>query len=193
MIEFKDFRLQEPYKKAIISAINKTLAKTKTFAKRELSRIYNIKPSDVDKYMNIVRATTNRPKGWIAVENKRLALSKFSGTKQTASGVTVKIRNMREIPNAFIAVMESGHKGVFKRTGTFRAMTRGSYAGKTYTRRLDKLGMPLERETIKELTGPSLAQLFGSKAMTKSMQEFAGKELREIFVHELQYFITKGR
>lgn len=63
---------------------------------------------------------------YIWVGTVPLRASDVGKPRQTRAGVTV---GKHKFPGAFIATMESGHTGVFKRQGIKRVMDEGRYAG----------------------------------------------------------------
>lgn len=191
MIDIADVNVKAAYDKAILSAINKTLDQTKTFVKRELASRYNMRPSDVDKYLSVVRANAQRPKGWIACYSAWISLSKFAGTTQTATGAQATIGKTFVIPHSFIVIMKSGHSGVYVRVGEPVPVKQGRYAGKVYTRREDRLGQPILRQKLIEKTGPNIARLFGSQEMTEKMQAFAADTLPRLFNHDFLFYLFR--
>ncbi len=197
MIDIMDVNVKAAYQKAMISALNKTLAMLKTYVKRELSQTYNMRPSDVERYLKVVRASTTRQRGWIQAQHVRISLGKFKGTKQGQTGAEITIKQTKTLPGTFVAVMSSGHKGVYSRKDSkgnplpYVVPRQGRYAGMTYKRMKGKVGQPLPRQKMRELPGPSMAQLFASTSMTKKMQEFCSRELPRIFVHEFNYYLTR--
>jgi len=79
--------------------------------------------------------------------------------------------------HAFISTMPSGHRGVFERTGRF-------------TRRPSKRGgMPVNRETIRELFGPSIVKVF--EKFLPLGATVAAEALMKNLQHEIQFALSR--
>jgi hypothetical protein len=71
--------------------------------------------------MTIAKATPSRLMATVTASNRRIPLIDFGAPRQTKRGVTANTGQGRQLyPSAFIARMQSGHVGVFKRKGTPR-------------------------------------------------------------------------
>lgn len=109
--------------KATPSAINRALASTKTFASRLIREKVNIKNKDLDKSIELNKASRSNPQGSITFFFGRVPLSNFSPKQKIVStpkgrrkGVTVDISGSRKlVRGAFLATVGSGHIGIFKR------------------------------------------------------------------------------
>jgi hypothetical protein len=121
--------------KVMSRALNRTATSARTATSRSLATQTGLKVKDVRSRIHIERASYSHWRSAIRISTKRLGLLAFRA-RQTKRGVSYRSGSGREtIGHAFIAVMSSGHRGVFKR--------------KTAAR------LP-----IVELHGPSLAQVF---------------------------------
>lgn len=121
--------------KVMSRGLNRTATSARTEMSRNLAGRIGMKIKDVRSRLTLIRATYSNWRSMVGISGKRFGLIKFA-TRQTKKGITYrKGRSRVLIRHAFIAMMPSGHRGVFKR----------------------KTG---QRLPIAELRGPSLAQIF---------------------------------
>jgi hypothetical protein len=105
-------------------------------------------------------------------------------------GVTYSVIRGRKqrLGKGFIAaVSQKGNRApnVFKRTGVMKVPVKGSYKGRTITRGRFR-GLPLKRELIKRLVGPSIPSMFlvqGRPAAAKFLRENFGR----IFANQVAF------
>lgn len=172
------------------SALNKTADQAKTEASKQIRTEYNIKASDVNKNMRVTsRARGNQMEAEITGTKRGMALSYF-GAKQTGviankktfrmtrravggrgGAVSVEVRKggrktVSTDPSAFITRFKSGHLAVVQREGK-------------------------SRFPIKQLMGPGIALLFGSKKIMDATKRLINRKFNEIFKHELEYRLKK--
>ena len=172
------------------SALNKTAEQAKTEASRQIRAEYNIKAGDVNKNMRITtRARGNQMEAVISGFKRGMSLAYFGAkqagviankaafryTKRAKGGhggdVTVEVRKgARKVvgtnPKPFITKFQSGHVAVVQRIGKGR--------------------MP-----IKQLMGPGIALLFGSKKIMTATRKVINDKFNQIFRHELEYRMKK--
>jgi len=121
--------------KVMSRGLNRTATEARTKTGRMLAGETGLKVGVVKKKITLVRATYRRWRSGIEISSRRFGLITF-GARQTKKGVTYKKGRKRVlIRSAFLATMNSGHTGVFKRRTSAR--------------------LP-----IVELRGPSLGQVF---------------------------------
>ena len=104
-------------KRVIPPAINKTATQGRTRAARRISKASGIKVGEVRKRIRIQRATRMRWAAALRLSNKRLPLILFSARQTVARGVTYRLggATRSRLAHGFIAVMPSGHRGVYMR------------------------------------------------------------------------------
>lgn len=134
-------RLKEKAPKAIARALNRSIASAKTVMSREISQDLGLPVAKVKDGIRVENATPDRPIARLYASRKPVRLYAF-GARQTRSGVTAHTRG-RQYPHAFIATMQSGHVGVFRR-----------YAGVPVRSRNPK------RQGIREVMEPPIAYIF---------------------------------
>ena len=182
------------------SALNKVATQGKNEASRQIRTEYNIKASDVNKNMKLTtRARGNQMEAEITGTKRGMALSYFGAkqigviankmgfryTKRAQKGkllryggqsmhggaVSVEVRKgarkaLGGDPKPFVTKFKSGHVAVVQREGKTRT-------------------------PIKQLLGPGIALLFGSKKIMDATKRLINKKFNEIFKHELEYRLKK--
>jgi hypothetical protein len=151
-------------RKAISSAVNRSLSAGRTLTGRRVREELNLKAKDVREQIALRAATEAAPYGSITISRKPVPLAKFGAT-QTKAGVHVVVRRRRgpeQLPHAFLATMKSGHTGVFVRTGPYVVPGKGRYAGRI-ARRGPRKGQPILRQQIKEVFGPTVVGVIAGK------------------------------
>lgn len=164
--------------KATVRALNKTAAQAKVAASREIRDAgYKIKAGAIKDSIRITQATRALLVSAVKPKGRPIPLIDY-GARQTAKGVTVSVKNGRKlIRGAFIAVMPTGHKGVFVRVGDGRKKVKGKSSG-----------LP-----IKELFGPSIPAAFKNEVVMGALMRFVREKFPKIFEHELGYALSKDR
>jgi hypothetical protein len=96
-------------------ALNRSMATARTQAVREVAKELGIAQAPIRERIVQDRATLKRLETTLRFTGKRLRLIDL-GAKQTATGVTYRGHGGRAlVRGAFLATMQSGHTGVFKR------------------------------------------------------------------------------
>jgi hypothetical protein len=171
--------------KALVSALDKTVAQARTAMSREIRAEFNISASKVAESLRTTRA---RPSGGrfsfeasLESPNKRgrsLNLINFAA-RQTAKGVTFKVKKSggrKLIPGAFIA--NQGRTVFIRVAGTIMAK-RSKYRG---TKHAEEIG-PLQ--TI------DVAQMFNTKRINAKVLRFIEDKFPAIFANEAKFFTDR--
>lgn len=122
-------------------ALNRAIASAKTAMVRVIGQDLGVKASDLRDKIGVEEARPDRLRARLSASYKRIPVIDFGAKGPEPSlgkgrGVTAKLGPSRtRYTNAFIATMQSGHRGVFRRTAKGR--------------------LP-----IRELFGPSVAHVF---------------------------------
>jgi hypothetical protein len=161
---------------AVARAINHSIAKAKTSASRDVRTEYKVKAKDLKNKMALVKATRTTQTGMIKVSAKPMPVFPF-GARQNKRGVSVNITGQRKtIKSAFIATMDSGHRGVF---------VRGRYQGTELqyrTKRINKKGPDLPIEEI--MTASPFSMMTNAKVQSavasKLETDFPARLLHEL-------------
>ncbi|MHB1051351.1 MAG: hypothetical protein ACYC09_14830 [Bacteroidota bacterium] len=164
----------EMFPKAGARALNEAAKQTRTFANKRLREVYNIRQAALNKEIKIIPANQRRLQARLVLRDKPIGIIKFF-PKKTSAGVGFQIRvgQQRVIRSGFIAKMESGHIGVFVRTGKKQTAKSGRYRGKL-------------RETIEERFTISSAEMFGSQRMYDEVSQFIADNLPRILESKLK-------
>ncbi len=134
-------RLKAKAPMAQARALNRAIASAKTAMVRVISDDLGVKASEVRDRIGVEDARPDRLRARLSASYKRIPLIDFKAQGPEPSlgkgrGVTAKLgRSRGRYPDAFIATMTSGHRGVFRRKS-------------------------LGRLPIRELFGPSVAHVF---------------------------------
>lgn len=152
---------------AVARALNRTIESSRTQAVRSISAdLGGIRQKNIRDAMDLTKATPGKPEAALHVTGRRLPLMAF-GARQTTEGVTYKLPTGRNfVRSAFIAIMRSGHQGVFKRR-------------------------TLKRLPIDELHGPSLPRVFTRDHVLAAVRSVARSDFLKNLKHELS-FLTKS-
>lgn len=92
-----------------------------------------------------------------------------------ASVHVLKGNSNKKLEDTFVAIMKSGHTGIFKRTG---GVTGGIYGGS---------------DEIKELYGPNIVQMLGNKAVQDKITKKAETYFVDRMEHEIQRLLDDER
>jgi hypothetical protein len=107
--------------RAIARGINRTASTTKVSLSRTVSSDLRLKVGTVKELIGLRNATPSRLTASLTASAKRIPLIEFRAQGRYPSrgrgrGVTVQLPGSQgRYPRAFIAIMPSGHKGVFER------------------------------------------------------------------------------
>jgi hypothetical protein len=152
--------------RAFVRAANRGINAGRTSITRDIAGDTGLKSADVTKALMLKEASYGSPVASLGASLKRLPLIQFNArgpepSRGKGKGVTARLPGGRgRYPNAFIATMGSGHRGVFQRSGNGR--------------------LP-----VHELFGPSLGHVFSKyeeSAVARTLQAF-----EQNFGHELDF------
>jgi len=157
---------------AIARALNRSVNSAKTAVVRAIAADMGLKVGDVREFVTVRLATPDRLNATFHASAERVPLIDFGAkgpepSRGKGRGVTAKLRGgAGRYPNAFIATMRTGHRGVFQRRPG---------AG---------------RLAIYELRGPSIWQSF--KKNEAVAVERAEEQLAKNLPHELQFALSRA-
>lgn len=159
-------------RKAVSSALNKTIKSARTEASTQIRKTYNIKKKDLDKktmWISRARPRPGRLRAMIIVRGRSISLTKFNA-RQLKKGTKVTIIKGKRtmLPSHFIATMPAGHTGVFKRR--------------------KESSLPIAQPRM-----ISMASIFaGTRVMPKVKQKI-NRVMPKIFINELRFFMSKSK
>lgn len=170
---------------AITRTVNKLADQAETAGLRTMSRIYRIPQATFRKYISVKLAQGG---GFVASVNAKgsgLPLYLFNPRQVRGKGggvrVTLKGRTFL-IPHAFIAIMKSGHAGIF---------ARGAYGGKGKIiptgQAFGRFQFGKKRFSINELFTFSAPGAFSNREVTDSMTERVTEQTPVVFAQELRF------
>lgn len=171
--------------RAMASALNKTVAQAKTAMSREIRAEFNISAGKVGESLRITRAvaTGGRFSLSAALEaggrrGRSMNLAAF-GARQTAKGVSFKIKKSgprKTIPGSFLI---SGGKTVMIRVADKKMASRSEYA-------LNK-----HSQAIKALQTIDVPQMFNTKRINAKVLRFIEDRFSTIFANEAKFFTDR--
>lgn len=150
-------------------ALNKSVKAGQSVGVKQIAKDIGIKQGLVRKALKMVKAHRHCHRAILQVtHNKRLTILQIDPqAKQLDSGVRYRLGQKRQlIPQAFIAVMKSGHQGVFKRIGKSR--------------------LP-----IRELKGPGISHVFMKEAIQQAICETVENRWPLCLKHEIDFLARK--
>ncbi len=185
-------RLKTSAPQAIVRALNKSIASAKVALAKSVSQDTGMKSATVKDRIAILPATVTRQAAQLTTSAQRIPLIDWDArgpypSRGNGKGVSVSLRTSGvqsikargqslgvggstgggrgRYPTAFIAIMKSGHRGVFSRAGT-------------------------KRTPIYQMYGPSLARVsdrFSAVAAARGMEQ-----LRKNLASEFRYVMRTG-
>ncbi len=176
-------------------ALNRTGKGARAFVSREVRQIYNIKKKDFDKHLKFVPAKQSTTAA-LHIKAKRLNVYYFSapstrrqflvnpagwvvrgGRKVRKPYVKVKIKKQegwKWLPHFFVAKMDSGHTGVFRRLPNWRH--------KWVEKKQRYHGLP-----IAEVTTVSPVQMIENRQIMRKLDSYVSERLTKELIHEIRY------
>ncbi len=163
---------------AAARALNRAGTTTKTLMSRHVAEDTGIKVGAAKAAIDVQPATEMKHAVRLVIRGAQIPLINFRArgpepSRGRGRGVTAKLKGGRgSYPNAFIATMPSGHRGVFQRSTTKKMRNRGN------------------RAAIYELHGPSLVKVFRKyrPAGLVAGMEALEKNLR----HEMDWLVRQA-
>lgn len=159
-------------KKAMMRSLNRGINAARTVMVSRISRDTGLRSKDVRDALKVTLATFDRPVARMATTLRRIPLIKFGArgpepSRGKGRGVSYKLggQGKQRVPEAFIATMKTGHRGVFARKTT-------------------------DRLPIRELFGPSLGHVFAK--YRPEAQGIAQEFFERNFGRELKFQASRG-
>lgn len=159
------------FPKGASAGLNRTATQARTRSSQLVREGYNIKKSDLDKNIGIRRATEKKLEAALKVSGRRPKLMQFGAkgsipSKPGTTGVSVEVTKGRRliVAASFLAVMPSGHKGVFIRKTT-------------------------KRLPIQELTGPSVPQMFFGRKVYRKLIDYVHEIMPKNLTDAINYWM----
>lgn len=147
-------------------SLNRTLTPVRATAAREVAADLKLRVGTVRKSLAMRRATNAVLRALVEASGRRIPLIEFRA-RQTRRGVTYDLGRGRGLAeHAFVAVMRSGHRGVFRRVGKSR--------------------LP-----IVELRGPSIPRVFLQQKIIAALRGQAGRTWATEVQRQLRYFLAQ--
>lgn len=155
----------------IMRALNKSIASGNTLAARLVAQDLGLNVGVVKEFLKIQKATSSNLSATLSASAKRIPIIDFKArgpepSRGRPGGVRASLKSGAGVyPNAFIATMKSGHRGVFERV---------KGAG---------------RLPIRELRGPSIWQAYGK--VQAEVEARVQEQLAKNVASEISYAISQ--
>lgn len=170
--------------KATSRAINHTTAKAKTQMKRTVGKDYYIKQGDVDKTLNVKKATWTNPFASIISKSRVLGLDKFkvSVKNGTVRAAISKIEGYKERKGSFVANVKDFNGGSWKRKQGMNIFT-PNFSHKNGVRVFKRIGK--NRLPIRQLHGASVPGMIASENVMTNLFKFVIVETNKRLGYEV--------
>ncbi|MFH2098511.1 MAG: phage tail protein [Pseudomonadota bacterium] len=179
-------------RRVAVRAIKKTLRTVGAAASREIVKTLNIRVGEVKKTFSYVLPRLGDISAAFVVSGKSVPLAAYS-VRKGKKGLTVQVKKRsgrKLIKHAFLATMPVyGKGGVVVQAGAAGRGSGGGHVGIFW--RTDQGGKRSPRLPIKELYGPSVADVFSNTETLTPVMEKTGGILEKNFAHELQFEVKK--
>lgn len=155
---------------SVVGTLNKLGTRSRTEIVRLVRQTYNVKAGDVRKAVEIRRARRGSAVVDLLSIGRRIPLVAF-GARQRRRGVSVRVKKSggtKIIPNTFIAVMPTGHRGVFERVGR-------------------------KRLPITELFGPAIPQMVKNRENINKVVEKISRDAPVIMRQEINFRVLRSQ
>jgi len=165
-------------------AINRSLTSVRAEAVSLIALDLNLTQTKIRDSFAMNRATVSRPVGSVISSSEPIPLIDFNGTRELArGGVSVQVKRTGarvRLIHAFVAVMASGHRGVFERWG-------GNF-GRPFQILKNYAALPRRfRLPIEELFGPRITDEYAKGPIIEAVQRRAAEVYTSNYEHELDY------
>lgn len=169
---------QRTVRTGLSRGLNKLAKQVRTAGKKRITKRYAIKAGRVAKELRVAdRATPHQLVAVVKARGQRVGLiryrARWDARKAGASAVVIRGRGRKIYPHTFI-----------------RTARHTKLSGQEYSTEQVWIREGRKRLPIKRVTGPSIPQLFGSKASTAELGRFARRKFNPVVMHELVYAIN---
>jgi hypothetical protein len=166
---------------AISRSINDASRSAVTLIDREVRARYRVSSSDVRSGISRTSSSPSKLEARVTTKGSRFPLFKFGIVARRSDLVIIEeVKGMRTpLQHYFIAIMDSGHVGIFKRTGEKKRMRSGHYKGKI-------------REGIVELFGRARSQMMEAKTVEPKIEEKANAVFQSRMVHHAEFLLKQA-
>jgi hypothetical protein len=167
---------------AVSRAINDASRSAVTIMDREIRGRYNLKSSDVRPGIKRTSASVQKLESTVQISGARFPLFKFGVVARRNDLVVIEEVRHQKTPlqHFFIAIMDSGHVGIFRRTGAKHRMQSGHYKGRI-------------REGIAELTGKARSQMMTAQTVSPKIIEKANVVLGDRMRHHAEFLLEQAK
>lgn len=183
--------------RVLYRAINKTLTTVNSAAATEASSYYNIAQKNVKLDFTVSKAFLADLHGRWQSTSRPKSLTSFTGTRQTAKGVSVKILKEGQrivLRHAFIATPKHISAAVREQGGGQQVFWRAYSGQRRPVKKNVKYGKLPEtpyRYKIHRLTGPRMTDHLGAPEVVEKLITIGGERYLIVVDQELNYELSK--
>lgn len=180
----------EADEKVLKPALNRGLTAGKTAFNKQIKAVYDVSPAVISQYSTMgykkVEMRSDGLIGSIEFAGRVIPLYKFNVSPETPTygkknvEVSVKRGSAGVSRHGFIAQMDSGHLGMFERSGKWKAKDR---AGIENTK---------HNEKIKERYGPSVPRMAENAVVLQTVEDRVNEVINKRIEHEVDRILSGG-
>ena len=192
--------IKDGYPKVVSRAVNKTLTGVRTDAVGEISKKLNLTKTRIRKDFEIKKATRVYLFGRIVSKGVPVGLAAFTGTKQRAKGVSVKVKKSGKrtiLKHTFLAdVTKARSFGTYTNTLVFYRLYEGTRAPFRSNFRYGvlprKYRFPKDpKNSLEAKTGPRIQDIYDEPEVMKPVMKMADDRLTVNLQRELNFELSK--
>jgi hypothetical protein len=168
---------------AMSRAVNEAIRKSRTSVNRAVREFYNVKLSDLNRSYRMRFSTPGEDAhGSLISSINRYPLFTFGVVARKTEKVVVSVRQgeRTEVEHGFMAIMPSGHVGIFARIGDKRLMRKGNYVGKM-------------KQPIHELFTGAASEMLKAARSENAVSDAAYAALEKAATRQITYWLAKGQ
>lgn len=180
--------IKNGYKKVLVRSLNKTITGVRTDAVTEIRKEITPKAKIIRDTFKLQRANYATMAASVKSTGWPIPLIDYKA-RAVKRGVTFQVRQSAGrslLPGGFIAVMTSGHKGVFWRE------YRDTHHAGIVKKKVRYGALPVRyRLPIRQRYGPAVPSVMESDKVMKPILKKAGNRLSKEIDHQLEFEISK--
>lgn len=180
--------IKNGYKKILVRSLNKTITGVRTDAVSEIRKEITPKAKIIRDTFKLQKANYVKLSASVKSTGWPIPLIDYKA-RPVKRGVTFQVRQSASrslLPGAFIATMNSGHKGVFWRE------YRDSHHAGVIKKKVRYGALPVRyRLPIRQRYGPAVPSVMESDKVMKPILEKAGNRLSKEIDHQLEFEMSK--
>lgn len=180
--------IKNGYKKILVRSLNKTITGVRTDAVSKIRKEITPKAKIIRDTFKLDKANYTKMTASVKSTGWPIPLIDYKA-RAVKRGVTFQVRQAASrslLPGAFIAIMTSGHKGVFWRE------YRDTHHAGIIKKKVRYGALPVQyRLPIRQRYGPAVPTIMESEKVMKPILKKAGDRLSKEIDHQLEFEMSK--